>query len=740
MISVSANPIVSWPLFVIGALAVIAATVWAYLPRIKESGGKWPYIALVVRILAVLTCLLGAARPSVLWLEKKKQKSEVVVLIDTSTSMTITDEIRGQSRFAMAKKTLEAIGEASKKFANKFEVKYYGFDSALKDIAPDAKDLAPSGKETALGSMILEAVKRQQGKRVATMIVIGDGASNSGAPPLTAADRLKAQQVPVVAVGFGSETASSNSKDIAARTIEAGPTVFVKNELRVRGTLGVRGFANQDLDVELYIDDDPKPAAVKRVRAEEGKDIIPVDGLKYIPETTGEKKVTIKVKKHEGELVAGNNEISTYVSVLKGGLSVLHLQGSKGAWESLFLTRALDSSPDIQVDLKIVRSPVGAPGAEPLPDTDFAPGRYDAFILGDIAADRLTTVQQRLLAECVRQGAGLIMLGGRSSFGPGGWGETELAKVLPVDMNPADSQIEPEGGLKVIPLNQSMQSYIMQLGAVPKDSERIWAELPPLSGANRLGKAKRLAQVLAQSPDRDPLMVIEDVGKGRTMAFGGETWVWARKSEETRAAHRKFWRQVILWATHKENQGDSRVRIVLDRRRLPLGQKLDITVSARNERDEPIAGAKFETTVTRLLKGGSDKPEKIELYAGETESRGPYFANGKAGEYRVDVKGTAPDGKPLGADSARFLVYEDDRELENPAADLALLKQIASVTGGVMLPPEMIGKQLAALEKETPAEYRTPTERRLWDNWPFLIIFAALFTLEWVIRKSKGWV
>ena len=44
------------------------------------------------------------------------------------------------------------------------------------------------------------------------------------------------------------------------------------------------------------------------------------------------------------------------------------------------------------------------------------------------------------LAEAVNHGAGLIMLGGFHSFGPGGYGETPLADVLPVVMDRLERQ------------------------------------------------------------------------------------------------------------------------------------------------------------------------------------------------------------------------------------------------------------------------------------------------------------
>ena len=70
------------------------------------------------------------------------------------------------------------------------------------------------------------------------------------------------------------------------------------------------------------------PVAKTRVKVPDGVDMIPVTGLKYTPQTPGEKQITLRVPKQDGELVVSNNEISTFVTVLSGGLNVLFLQGS----------------------------------------------------------------------------------------------------------------------------------------------------------------------------------------------------------------------------------------------------------------------------------------------------------------------------------------------------------------------------------------------------------------------------
>ena len=94
----------------------------------------------------------------------------------------------------------------------------------------------------------------------------------------------------------------------------------------------------------------------------------------------------------------------------------------------------------------MVRSPARR-GVGELNDDDFTPGRYDVYVLSDLPADFLSPAQQALLARSVRNGGGLIMLGGRSSFGMGGWAGTEVAQqILPVTVSPRDGQLEPEAG------------------------------------------------------------------------------------------------------------------------------------------------------------------------------------------------------------------------------------------------------------------------------------------------------
>ncbi len=652
--------------------------------------------------------------------------------------MTLGDEVRGQTRWAVARKALDQALETAKALGPNLEVKTYEFDADLRVAKLDEKT-DPQGRETDLGPAMLEADKReaQDNKRIARMVIFSDFASNNGLNPLVAARRLRDQQIPVVTVGLGTEKAGEGSKDIAVRDIAAGPTVFVKNRLEVRGTLTARGFAGQPIEVELLVEG--QPVAKTQVRVPEGADVVPITGLQFIPQTAGEKMTTLRVKPLEGEFVTTNNEISTFVTVLSGGLNVMFLQGPNFTWDYRFLMRSIMTSRDIQVEGVVIRRPARGETSE-IDDTEFAQGRYNVYVLSDLPADFLAPRQHKLLAEAVKKGAGLMMLGGRSSFGAGGWAQTDLADILPSEIRPDDGQLEPEGGVKFVPSTTGLTSYILQIGSTRAETAKLWDMMPPILGTNRLGEPKKGAEVLAQMAGNppEPLMIAMDgPGAGRVLAYGGDTWVWARSFEEGRLAHRKFWRQVIFWLSHKENQGDNQIKLSLDRRRISVGQSLDMTVTARDAKGVPLTGLSYETKVER--EGLNATPESVETYTQGDEAKGSYVAKGQPGNYKVTVV-ARQNGQELGRDSSRFLVYQDDRELENPSADLALARQIAEITGGEAVAQEALSKYIKGIDQSTFTEYLSPTEHKIWDNWPFLLIFTALLTMEWWLRKRHGWV
>lgn len=744
--SVSFTPIVPWPILIGIIGSVTFLTLWAYRRRLRGTSGAWRWVALSLRLLAILLCLLAALRPSVALKERQKQQGTIVFLVDRSTSMTVSDEVNNRSRWSVAAETIERAREEARKLGPNIDSRIYAFDSAVAE--PKEGELTarnePKGKTSAAGAAMLEVYKRNEnsGRKLTRIVMISDFASNAGVNPRTAARQMKMKGVPVVTIPLGTENAKTGARDISLREIIAGSTVFVKNELEVKGTLVARGFANQTLDVELLVEDDPTPVARAKVKVPDATNIVPISGLKYIPKSPGEKKLTLRVAQQEGEVLPANNQISTFVTVLSGGLNVKFLQGSNWSWDYKFMMLSLMTSQDIHVDAEIIKRAAEGNKGE-VSDEEFAPGKYNAYVLSDLPANYLTTRQQRLLAEAVRKGAGLMMLGGHSSFGDGGWGETPVADILPVQVHLGDGQYEPEGGVKFVPNTLGLDNFLLQVGSNRTDTQRIWDAMRPIAGTNLFGEVKQSAKVLAETPAPNPmpLLVSMDVGQGRSIAYGGDTWVWYRSGEEGRLAHRKFWRQVVFWLAHKENEGENKVKVKLDNRRIAVGETIDLTATAHDAKGATIPNVRFEAKIEREK---ADPPVivPLDVYNKGDEGKGLIQAIEKIGEpgnYSVTVTAKR-DNEEIGHDSARFLVYQDDRELENPSADLNLAREIARITEGESVAHEGLATYLKGLDRSGYTDYVTNREHLVWDNWPFLLIFTAVLTLEWWLRKRNGWV
>ena len=92
---------------------------------------------------------------------------------------------------------------------------------------------------------------------------------------------------------------------------------------------------------------------------------------------------------------------------------------------------------------------VGGPSNVPSKPEDLQV--YDAVILNDLNASYLAQSQMHLLQAAVRDsGVGFAMVGGESSFLPGGYYGTPIAEVLPVDLNIRQRKTFPSTSILII--------------------------------------------------------------------------------------------------------------------------------------------------------------------------------------------------------------------------------------------------------------------------------------------------
>jgi hypothetical protein len=289
------------------------------------------------------------------------------------------------------------------------------------------------------------------------------------------------------------------------------------------------------------------------------------------------------------------------------------------------------------------------------------------------------------------------------------------------------------GPLRMRPPKRSgPPDYIVQLA---DNNQALWDKLPPLDGANRLGKLKPAAHLLAETEIGQPLLVAQESGNGRVLAFAVDsTWRWSMHGYAD--AHKRFWRQAILWLAKKDQSATGDVWLRIEERRHHPGGRVEFAAGARTAQNEPIVDADFRVEV--LLPDGSRRPLTV-IRQGQ-EFTGSFFETEQAGDYTISVTATR-DGAALGSAKARFLVYEQDLELDNAAAERGLLGTLAEMTGGESIPPEQLPALLEKL-KEVPKALMiaVQTKKSLWDTWPLFLLLAVLLSIEWFLRKRWGLV
>ena len=727
----SFHPVWWWPAVLLTAVLVLLLVVRIYQGALAERAGRWRWAAFAMRLAALLLALAALLRPSVVFTETRTQSASLVLLYDRSRSMLVADAWDSLPRWQALNQILRLSEPELKRLAEVLEIRQFTFDGKISEAVQLSSQ--PAGSRSAIGDVLRESLRRVPG-RVAAVVLLSDGANTSGTPPLSVARDLNAQAVRLYTVGFGQQAAAEAARDLALQDIIAGPTVFEKNRLLVRASLEARGFAGRKVNVRLLWDNslvDTKALSLPRsdgaVKLE----------LSHLPTVPGEHKVTLVVSElgpKKGELVRTNNRISTFVTVLKGGLRVLYLDGGLGSWEPTFVRIALDAAPSIELDYLSRRGRL---------DQDitalFDREQFDVFMIRELPRDWLPSAALVRLREAVASGAGFVMMGGRRSFGPGGYARTPVAEILPVEIHPGDPQIEQTGEplpIRVVPTAQGLD-FVMRPGEQP-DQDALWQSLRPWLGGSAFSGLKLRVRVLARSPRKTPLIVAWDFGRGRAMAIAGDsTWQWARQNQRAGRFHRRFWRQVILWLARKEQAGQERIWVELARRRLAAGQGLELSAGAEDQNGNAVLDAGLEAQVT--LPDGTSTPLRLVRHGDRFQ--GTLWDTDQAGDYEVTVSAKRQD-KPFGhAPPAKFLVYEDDAELAAPSANLELLTQMAQVTGGRYVQPEQLPEFFGELRAEDlDLQIERLRQYRLWDNWPFLLLFVCLLSCEWGLRKFKGMV
>ena len=657
---------------------------------------------------------------------------------------------------------LEQLNEIGAVEIRAFASKAETFDESIlgESLAGPIPSLIPQQSDLSVATDVGVA---DDTSKVMGVVMLTDGRHNADSDPLEAAVRLGTLNTPLIPVMIGSEL---RPKDISIISLEHPQIVFQKDTPVVKARLAADGFRNEELTVTLQHADGTEESRVVRVHPDTaGTPFVDVD-FPLNAETIGRDEYVLRTEVKEGETRDDNNQRSFAVEIVDDQSHVLLIE-DEARWEFRFIDNAL--SRDERVDLKHVVFDQPHIGVLP---TTFFPQRLqlpatpadvaestmaelDLIIVGDVSPSNVTSNVWKVIDEFVReQGGTLVLLAGKNQF-PARHASPELRQLLPmtnlreIDLAQSGADASPvERGFR-LKLTPDADSHAMfQFDTDIFENRRIWSQLPGhtwgLTGTARPGTTVLATAYRANEPslesERDSAMVVHQYyGFGQVLWIGiDSTWRWRHRVGDK--YHHRFWAQLARWAArNKTSAGNDFVRLLLPSSSLTVG-------------DDAIFEVRWQK---RFLDLNPDLQASIEIFR---ESDLP----GEKPFSRIDLK--LVDGTPLlfqaraiglpsgtltakvavenanlGSEVSASLYVSDPLtgELSDLSANRDLLTQLAEVSGGELILPDEVHRIVELLQ---PPEESTQSreETTLWDHWIFLLLFFALLTTEWVVRKLNG--
>jgi hypothetical protein len=752
------DPVGSWAL--VGAVAAVLAMVLFLVgpDRTRVSQGRVTTLV-VLRLGAFLTLAACMLRPTFVATTKAQREATLLVLADASQSMSVADGPNGRTRWQELTATLDAARADLTALAGDqgVGVVAWRFNREARPVAAvggDPLDLGewaeePAGEETAIGAALDDAVRSLAGRALAGVIVLSDGGQHAypprDMPPQTAARKLGDAGVPLWSITLGQQRGGGQGRDASIVNLSVAETVYLKNALEVAGRVRLDGLADREAVVKLLAEDAAgrmEEVSQTTVRGTAESTELSVR-LAWTPSGLGERKLALVVEPQEGEVVTSNNELSTFVEVVDGGLRVLYLEGALRV-EQRFLRRVLAASPDIQVEFQWIDSTKAGRNAWPTDLSRDLQNEFNVILIGDLDAAAVRTADIETIAQRVQEGAGLGLLGGFHAFEAGGWGSTPLTPALPFEPDrlarqpfdePVRESLHIKGPLQMLPDARFGGVSILRLADSDAESRAAWARLPALAGANALGQLGPTAKPLATAVDGRPLLVGREYGAGRVLAFAADsTWQWAMQGAIDQ--HRRFWRQLVLWLARQDDAEKDSLWLRLAQRRLSPGTTLEFDAGLTKPDGSIVTDVGIAAEV--VSPSGVARPIRVgrrgETFAGSVAS----FS--EPGDWHMVVTATRPDGS-VTERSARFTIFRQDLELANPRANPLLMRQLAEATPGGVRSPEELGDIIEEI-RSRPATFETLEQWSYtpWDKWPLFLLLAAFLCGEWFLRKRFGLV
>lgn len=745
----------------IGLLAALALGVLSVfvLKDVSHLKRRWRLVILGLTIaggVMLIGVLLG---PKLIRTWRDPQKQRCLILVDGSRSMLLTDRYGSEvaiwlsgggpaaedprlTRQEVVRRLLaDEAGGSLEALSKEFELSGWRFASAMETLPLAGEvpfEVDQEGYTTALGQALHQAALGSGGQRPQAIILVSDGAWNTGRDPSEVARLLGRLSVPVFVVGIGDP---QPPRDVALLALRAPRSVLMGQEIFFTAQVAATGMESTSIALKLFSGEEL--VAEKEV-------ITPLAGrpvnvnFSFVPEEPGRHVFSAAAARQAGEEDDTNNTASASVEVLERKISVLVVE-SEPRWEFRYLRNVLERDPSVSLTICLLRPGVGSIAGEQyltaLPTGRKELAAYELLILGDVPRRELPEPFLKGLAEMVRErSAALVVVAGRREHYKELVG-TPLASILPVTLEGAlGAQVRGLPTFRAELTHEGIGHLITRLEGDAKENEAIWSRLPPLRWSASVAGLVRGARALLVHPHRLagagklPVLAVHRVGGGKVMFCGiDETWRWRKSSGDK--YHYRFWAQVVRWMVKKHfSEGDPHARLSIDRSECDVGESVEIEAYCLGPDGFPLEGASVWLKVEDLE--GESQRLAMDPAPGGWGIYRTQFMPKVPGKYRMKPIVSTYGREPLSS-AVSLEVTQVNLEKNFLAQDLSVLTAVAQASGGRYLrvsEANLLPSLLAAKveRRNLSAEY-SPCQ-----HWAYYLVLALIFAVIWLIRKRSG--
>jgi hypothetical protein len=779
-------------LVLVAALAAIVVVWFLYRWEGARLNRRTRLVMVVFRLAVVAVTIAMLCEPVAVLSKSMQIPSHILVLVDDSLSMKFRDawndepnssqivqhlkfenveELNQKTRSELIKRVMSAEWIKSLGGDGEREVHVHYFAEKLADQVAEgdgahsgdaAGDEAAnekesgsvlSGRHTALGTSIRQAITAYQGLPLAAVVVISDGQSNSGEALKTIGDFADQQQVPIFALAMGTKRGPRN---IGILKLDANEIAFIKDVNKVEVLVQTRGM--EDSGSNIILEKRRNEGVWEQIGQE------PLENLEsgvvhrvefqFEEAETGKLELRARVDEAGPELTTDDNIAIAEVQLIPQKLRVLFIAGSTFP-EVQFLRNTLmrDKGVDVATWNQSADATYEHPGDSPirrLPVTEEELNQYDCVVMYDPDPKDWPGNFPELLNKFVSfAGGGLIYIAGemqtKNSFNNQSAPEMSWVSLLPVVREPGlfrsevRLQLSAQNAWRLNVTDEGRRDFVFKFADNVEANKKLLGSLPGMFWHFPVTRAKAGASVLARHGDPrmrnefgpEVLLATHRVGPGRVFFVGFDsTYRWRYIDEQTFDG---FWARMIDRAGRsKQLGGGYPFRLRTDKLEYEPGEQIRLTASL-------ISGAMVDSdisSITAELEHGSDPPLEVTLNPSGREDEfaanvpvdqaGPYIIRAWAGQ-----RGISGDVKMV---TRQIMVKLPNAENEKPTLDRARLEIVADRTGGRVFglhETDLMAGAIRLGQVDKIVEDRS----EIWNAPIFFMIIILALTIEWILRK-----